>query len=92
MQPYITRALEFLRIVDPHDGNVSISNALLVAVLVKILCAKTAGLGDLGMLLCAIGNYNAKKIINQATGQPEPDQIAPAPPPASSPIHSRGLL
>jgi hypothetical protein len=62
------RALIFFRLVDAHDGLISLTNVALIVVIVKLVLVKTPGLTELGTLLLALANYNAKKWM-----APEPE-------------------
>ena len=77
----LMRALHFLRLTDPHDGNISITNIALIVVLTKLAFARTTSIVDLGMLLLSLANYNAKKIINAGSGDSLPTAATPAFPP-----------
>jgi hypothetical protein len=56
--------LHFLRITDPHDGLISLSNIALIVAIAKIALSKTPpSLNDLAALFLAFGNYNAKKLL-----------------------------
>jgi hypothetical protein len=55
------RLLIFFRLVDAHDGLISLTNVALIVVIVKLTLVKTPGLTELGTLLLALANYNAKK-------------------------------
>jgi hypothetical protein len=62
------RILEFIRLVDPHDGLLSLTNIALIVVIVKIATAPSTSLGDLGGLFVALASYQAKKLINKDAG------------------------
>jgi hypothetical protein len=57
------RILIFFRLVDAHDGLISLTNLALIVVIVKLVLVKTPGLTELGTLLLALANYNAKKLL-----------------------------
>lgn len=58
------RALEFLRLVDPHDGQLSLSNIAVWVVLAKVALIRDAGMVDVGALLVAMLNYAYKRRVN----------------------------
>jgi hypothetical protein len=62
------RFLEFLRLVDAHDGQLSLTNIALIVVIVKLALIQNAGLTDIGALLLALANYNYKKVLNSDVG------------------------
>jgi hypothetical protein len=64
------RALVFLRIVDDHDGNISLSNIVFIVVMVKIVLIPHPNMFDLGSLLAVVLNYNTKKWL-----APDPTEI-----------------
>lgn len=64
MKQFILKALIFLKIVDEHDENISLTNVGLIVVLVKLAIVQSASIVDIGGLLLALLNYNAKKMIN----------------------------
>ncbi len=68
------QALTFLRITDPHDGLVSLTNLALWVVLVKIAAAGEVTLVDAGALFVTLLSYQGKKVINK--GSSAEDAIA----------------
>lgn len=59
------RVAEFLRVIDIHDGNVSLTNVALLIVLVKLAVAPEVTLVDAGALLVALLSYQGKKLIRK---------------------------
>lgn len=57
----MNRVLAFFRIIDAHDGQLSLTNIALIIVLVKLALVTAPTVFDLGTLLLALANYNAKK-------------------------------
>ena len=58
--------LVFFRLIDAHDGMVSITNVALMIVLYKLAVVQSTSITDIGALLVALSNYNLKKYINIA--------------------------
>lgn len=81
------RALVFLRLVDPHDQTLSLTSIALIIVIVKLAMVKTPSVYDLGGLLLALANYNAKKWL-----APDPAPAAAAGPPPAQPQPLMGAL
>lgn len=65
MKQFFLKTLTFLRVVDPHDQLLSITNLAMLVVLYKLIVAPTTNIVDLGSLLVAFGNYSFKKYINK---------------------------
>ena len=63
------RILSFLRLIDEHDGNVSLTNVALMVALVKLAIVPELGAMDLGVLITALLSYQGKKLINASAGQ-----------------------
>lgn len=57
--------LSFFRIIDPHDGQLSLTNVALIVVLGKILAASSVSIVDAGALFVALLSYQGKKVINK---------------------------
>lgn len=55
----------FIRLVDPFDGNLSLTNIGLIIVLVKLAVVQQASLTDISALFLALISYQSKKIINK---------------------------
>ncbi len=51
------KPLKFLRLVDEHDGNVSLTNLALLVVLVKIAISTNVSLVDAGALFTVLLSY-----------------------------------
>lgn len=74
---FIIKTMTFLRIIDQHDGQLSISNLAVLITLGKIAFAPTASLTEAGALFVALGNYAYKKHVNKgATSEDESSAIA----------------
>lgn len=67
MKAGMKRLLVFLRLVDDHDSNISLTNVALIVVISKLIFVPHPTVFDLGTLLLALANYNAKKLL-----MPEP--------------------
>lgn len=59
------KALTFLRVIDAHDGLISITNVQSIIVLAKLQIAPSVGIVEIGGLLIALASHQGKKIINQ---------------------------
>lgn len=70
MAENVIKALEFLRIVDAHDGKVSLTNVAVMVVVLKILFVPQFSIGEVGALLIALLNYSAKKVIHSKSTPP----------------------
>lgn len=57
--------LKFLRLVDHHDGLISLTNVALIIVLVKLAKTPSSTLTDTVPLILALASYNVKKLINK---------------------------
>jgi len=55
--------LVFLRLVDEHDGNLSLTNIAVMVVLGLVVKGGSATAGDLGALLTVLGLYFGKKVL-----------------------------
>jgi hypothetical protein len=64
----MNKVLSFLRLVDPHDGQISLTNVALIVVLVKIGFAPEVSLVDAGALFVTLLSYQGKKLINRDAG------------------------
>lgn len=65
----VWRACVFVRLIDPHDSNISITNIALVIALFKLATAPVTSLTDIGALMVGLLNYSYKKYLNQNLGQ-----------------------
>ena len=64
----------FLNLLDAQ-GKLSITNVAVIVCLLKLALAPAASITEAGTLLVALANYAHKRIINNATPEPEqPDQ------------------
>lgn len=59
------KALTFLRIIDQHDGLMSITNVQSIIVLVKLAVQPSVGIVEIGGLLIALASHQGKKLINK---------------------------
>jgi hypothetical protein len=57
---WIRKALCYVRLVDPHDGNLSITNAGMLITLGKIALATNFGFAELTAFFLALGAYQMK--------------------------------
>lgn len=61
----MNRLLTFLRIIDPYDGNISLSNLAVIVILAKLCITTDTSMVDLGGLFVSLLNYSTKKYINK---------------------------
>jgi hypothetical protein len=61
----VNKVLTFLRIIDPHDGLISLTNVALLVVLVKIAASSSFSMVDAGALFVTLLSYQGKKLINR---------------------------
>lgn len=59
----LRRILEFIRLTDPHDGNLSLTNVILGVAFVRLITLPNPNFVDVSALLLTLLNYNSKKII-----------------------------
>lgn len=64
MKDRLVNLLIFLKLVDDHDKNLSLTNVALIVVITKMALLAQFSMVDAGTLLVAIGNYNMKKWMN----------------------------
>lgn len=62
---FVNRLLAFLRIIDPHDRNISITNIALVITLYKLAVAPQASITDVAAVMVSLSSYSIKKYINK---------------------------
>ena len=55
----------FLRLVDAHDGLLSLTNLAIFITLYKLVVTPAISLNDVGLVFVAIANYGYKKYINK---------------------------
>ncbi len=67
IQDAVLRLLAFLKIVDPHDGCVSLTSVGLMVVLAKVGLSQAASVADLGALMGTLLLYGYKKQLNGAS-------------------------
>jgi hypothetical protein len=72
----VTKFLTFIRVIDVHDGQLSLSNVAVMVVLIKLCIAPAASLVDTGTLFVALGNYAYKKYVNSDAAAPD-DTVSP---------------
>ena len=65
---HLFRVLIFLRLIDEHDHQVSLTNVALIVTLVKLALAPQASITDVAAVFLSLAAYTGKKIINK---QPE---------------------
>jgi hypothetical protein len=65
MKAQAIKIATFLRIIDAHDGQLSLTNVALIVVLLKLVFVPSASLTDVGSLFCALSSYAYKKYVNQ---------------------------
>lgn len=65
MKQFICKALVFLRIVDRHDGLISLTNVAMIVIIVKLAMIQQASVFDLGTFFVAATNVNMKKWLNR---------------------------
>lgn len=65
IKDFLLKTAVFLRLVDGHDGQLSITNIAMFVVLYKLFTVEAASINDLGALLVTLGAYNYKKFLNQ---------------------------
>lgn len=74
MKQKLIDTLTFFRLVDAHDGLLSLTNLALIVVLVKLCAAPATSISDVGNVFLVLAAYSAKKIINKnKTEEPEED-------------------
>lgn len=61
----LKQALVFLRLVDAHDGTVSLTSVALWVVLFKVAVAQSVEMTEVATLMLALLQYSAKKVINR---------------------------
>lgn len=59
------KVLTFFRVIDAHDGMVSLTNLAVLIVLIKLAIVPSTTVMDIGTLLVALTNYTGKKLINK---------------------------
>lgn len=60
-----TGILTFLRLVDAHDGNLSLTNLAVIITLAKLAIAPVTSFVDVGTLFIALASYSYKKVVNK---------------------------
>lgn len=61
MKARFLQLLTFLRLVDQHDGLVSLTNLALLVAIAKIATTQALGMEDLGLLIAGLLAYAGKK-------------------------------
>lgn len=64
MKEKLLRSLIFLKLVDPHDNNLSLTSIAVLVALVKLSMTNSASMSDLGALFTVLLSYTSKKFIN----------------------------
>lgn len=62
---FINRLLTFLRVVDSHDRNISITNIALIITLYKLYMSPEASMVDVSAVMVSLSSYSLKKFINK---------------------------
>lgn len=62
MKSKLLRALEFIRVTD-EDNNLSITNVVMVSMLVKIWVTPALSMHDIALALAALTNYSHKRHV-----------------------------
>lgn len=62
----LSEVMKFLRVIDVHDGQVSLTNVALIIVLVKLAIAPAIGLTEIGGLFIGLLSYQSKKVIRKS--------------------------
>lgn len=66
----LRRILVFLRLIDDHDGNLSLTNLAVLITLGKLLLASNViAPTDLGAIIAALASYQAKKMFAPKSGE-----------------------
>lgn len=65
MKEMILKALTFLRVIDEHDGKISLTNIAVIIILTKLCFIQSASMVDIGALFIALMNYAGKKVMYQ---------------------------
>lgn len=65
------KLLNWLRLTDQHDGQLSLTNLALLVVLVKLGMASEVTLVDAGALFVALLSYQGKKVIAGQAAAPK---------------------
>lgn len=68
MKTLLLKPLVFMRLVDAHDGSLSLTNVAMYVALTKLAIAPQAGVTEVATLLLALLSYSAKKVINRKSG------------------------
>jgi hypothetical protein len=70
----LTRILTFFRLVDEHDGNISLTNVALIVCTFRFITAPAASITELAAVLATLTNYTAKKVINSKAKETQGDE------------------
>lgn len=76
MKDFLFKAGVFIKLIDAHDGQLSMTSLALWVVLVKIALLQQASAMDLTAFALALISYQGKKIINQASASTDTDPMA----------------
>lgn len=69
--------LIFFRVIDEHDGKISLTNLAVIITLVKLSLAPATSIVDIGALCISLMNYAGKKLINQSATSKQEDPLSP---------------
>ena len=67
IKKYLFPILIFFRIIDAHDGTVSLTNLGIIIILFKLAMTPSTNMMDIGSLFIATMNYNYRKFLNKQT-------------------------
>jgi hypothetical protein len=70
MKDWLIKAATFVRVIDSHDGQLSLTNITLIITLVKLVMIQQTLIADIGALLIAMVAFQAKKLINANASTP----------------------
>lgn len=64
MKSKIKSLFTFLKLIDKHDGQLSLTNVAVIVVVTKMALAPVASITDVGTLFITLLAYSSKKVIN----------------------------
>jgi hypothetical protein len=65
LRQFLYNTAVFLKIVDPHDSNISLTNLCLIIMLYKLAAMQNMNAMDLGSFFVALTSYNYKRYVNK---------------------------
>lgn len=65
MNPKVQAVLVFLRLVDSHDGNLSLTNLAVIAAIAKFAFLPISGVFETAAMAVIFASYIAKKYLNK---------------------------